>query len=125
MNENDLLNNKNIKKTGWKKIGELNNLPDSDIKLMQSWLEVVFKPLRLSSRYMADILRTAKMASTRVWADHAGLDIFTHLAIYIPHGPISDGNTWGLFHMERIAVRNGFQNIVDHNINFYLYVERE
>lgn len=125
MNKNDRRKSDNPKNSEWEKIGELNNFPNSDDKLMQTWLETVFTPLDLSSRHMTEILRTAKIASKRVAIEHADLNIFSHLAIYIPHGQVSNGNSWGLFHMERITLRANIQNTLDHRINFYLYVEKE
>ncbi|MEJ2758479.1 MAG: hypothetical protein P8046_08380 [Anaerolineales bacterium] len=122
MSNNDRKSSKN---SNWKKIGELNNLPDSDSELIQSWLETVFTPLNLSSRYKTEIIRTSKMSTARVAVEHAGLDIFTHIALYIPRGLNADGNSWGLFHMERITIREKNQNVMDHNINFYLYEEKE
>jgi len=125
MNENDQLNSKKSKNSDWKKIGEINYLPKSDNGSMLSWLLMVFAPLKLSSRYLNEIIRTAKMASARVTEEYANLGIFTHLAIYIPNRPISKGPTWGLFHMERIKIREDDQNTLDHTIHFYLYMERE
>ena len=125
MKENHVLNNNKSKNSGWKKIGEQNYLPNGDNGSMLSWLISVFAPLKLSSRYLNEMIRTAKIASTRVAVKYTDHDIFTHLAIYIPDGSISKRGTWGLFHMERIKMRDEDQNILDHNIYFYLYVERE
>jgi hypothetical protein len=125
MNENDVLNSNKSKNSGWKKIGELNYLPNGNNGSVFSWLRIVFAPLKLSSRYLNEIIRTAKTASTRAAVEYADHDIFTHLAIYIPDGSISKGGTWGLFHMERIKMRDEDKNIVDHTIHFYLYMERE
>jgi hypothetical protein len=100
-------------------------LPDSDIELMHSWLVTIFSSLNLSSRYIEEILKTAAEASTRVAKDHDNLDILTHLAIYVPFGPITQSNTWGLFHIERIEFPEDIHNPLNHAINFYLYVEGE
>jgi len=119
------MTNENSKNRGWEKVGELNNLPNSDIEMMQSWLSAISASLNLPSFCIAEILKTTKMAIKRAVNGHPGTEIYTHLSIYIPHGPIANENTWGLFHMERIEFRETFQNILDHRINFYLYLESE
>jgi hypothetical protein len=119
------MNYANSKNRGWKKVGELNNFPNSDIEMMRSWLGTIVASLHLPSIYIAKISKTAKMAITRTAIDHAGKEIYTHLEIYVTHGSISNENTWGLFHMERIEFRDNSQNSLDHRINFYLYMENQ
>lgn len=109
----------------WNMLGET-ELPttSSTDRLMRSWLTATLSPLSLNEDFLNKILRSAEDSVGRALQQNAGMGIgHIHLSIFAPYENTFKENTWGFFRIEKIDSTETNQGHLDHNVEFYLYVE--
>lgn len=93
---------------------------------IHSWLVKILTPLNLSMNFLDRILQSSQDSVVQALQPDSAMTIgYIHLSVFIPYEPVSEGKTWGYFHIAKIG--NQVEDIAthDHEVNFYLYVEGE
>lgn len=110
----------------WQILGELELPPDTDHnEVISTWLNENLSPLTLQADFISRILKSAQAAaanasqptSTALETRHI------HLVVFAPPDYKTDAKTWGFFRIEKLASVGGKKNLLDHSIEFYLYIE--
>jgi hypothetical protein len=111
----------------WRNLGilELSASSDTD-SAINAWMTELLSPLSLSTDFLSRVMESVKGTVSRV-LDPSAVSITehgkVHLSIFAPPEFILDRKAWGFFHIERIENRGEVDDISDHAIDFYLYVE--
>ena len=108
----------------WKKLGEIDlSTEEYTQNLIYPWLEKMLAPLNLSLDFMAFLLKSADKVTARALNRDPSIIKHAHLTVYIPHGPIPEGKTWGFFHTERNEFQEHAERSPAYKIDFYLFIE--
>jgi hypothetical protein len=116
-----------LSETGWQLLGEL-QLPvgSSNDDTIHSWLTEILPPLQLQMNLLNKILQSAKETAARVMHfDTATKFEHVHVLVFAPDNYTSKGQTWGFFRIEKLEFSKSFQDLPDHVVEFYLYLEGE
>lgn len=110
---------------GWQLLGEIELTvnPDTD-RTVGKWLTVILSALNPHADFINKVLRSAEEAAARAMQSGAVMKYqHTHLLIYVPTDRPAGRQTWGFFRIEKMAAQVEDQTRLDHDIEFYLYLE--
>lgn len=109
----------------WQLLAEL-ELPvgSSAEDAINAWLVEVLGSLDLQSHFLSQVLRSAQEAARRAMSSERAAEFrHIHFLVHTPTQPVSDGQTWGFFQIEKTGDPRNGGNPHDHAIEFYLYLE--
>jgi hypothetical protein len=89
---------------------------------IRPWLIELLRPLSLYPDFLGRITRSARDAAARAF--HPVLKLgHIHLRIFVTRDPVSTGQTWGFFRVEKIENASAAGDAASHSVEIYLYVE--
>ena len=109
----------------WQFLGELTLPADSKVdSAIGNWLTTIIAPFDLSPDFLNRVLESVQESVTRALQPNTAMAFgYIYLSIFAPSEHVSQGRTWGFFHIERIEYRGEAVDTHDHAIDFYLYME--
>ena len=111
--------------TDWQILGQL-ELPvgSSCEDAIHAWLSDVLHPLALQAQFLNQILQSAQDAAGRAMRSERAAEFrHLHFFVHVPTYSASSGQTWGFFQIEKMGDSTEGGNLLDHAIEFYLYLE--
>ncbi len=124
MNLSELTNMNESRGPVWKKVGEWKlSAEKNTYESIFTRLEMILAPFNLSSDFIRGIVLTINKVVTRIPQDNHTRVKSVQLSFYVPSGQIPKGKTWGFFNTERVRYGDDSTGMIEHTINFYLFVE--
>jgi hypothetical protein len=119
------MNAKDSSGVDWQLLGNL-TLTEQYSKggLIQTWLVEILSPLSLNTNLLDKIVTSAQLAAQYTLQSTSARKIkHIHLLIFTSALHPSNGQTWGFFRIEKIDHLVEENQLPDHAIEFYLYLE--
>jgi hypothetical protein len=109
----------------WEPFGELELLLNADQnETIHEWLDRILKPLNLYEDICHRVEVSLQEAATRVLNAHSESGPHhIHLKIYLPRERALKGKNWTFFRVEKMEEHSHDEEISDHAIALYLYLQ--
>ena len=111
--------------SNWELLGELElPLRAGQNEAIHDWLERMLEPLKLYEDICRRVEMSLQEAAARILDSHSeGKTHHVHLKIYLPVERTSKGKNWSFFRVEKMEEHSHDEQIPDHAVELYIYLE--
>jgi hypothetical protein len=111
----------------WELLAELElPLGADQNETIHAWLDRILKPLNLYEDMCHRVERSLQEAASRALNVHLEKKTrHMHLKIYLPRDRVSKGKNWSFFRVEKAEEHSEEEQIPNHAIELYLYLETQ
>ena len=109
----------------WQVLGELELKVDSSFEpAIDDWLTKILGQIPVKLEYKNRVIKSAHDAAKRAMlVDSVIKHRHIHFLVFAPINLAPQGRSWGFYRIERIEGYAADENVPDHAIEFYLYLE--